>query len=118
MDPCIDIWKKSYSLTDHEISGAVRLLQAWNFWRDSPRGPRPTVPNLVYTTLGPEVHEQMFQSGGPSDAKPPLLSSQASVAKSPRVAEQCDVNIQSINQSISSRASLVLVYRLPEGMQG
>ncbi|GFX21921.1 hypothetical protein TNCV_2311981 [Trichonephila clavipes] len=32
-------------------------------WRDSPRGPRPTVPNSAYTTLGPEVHEQMLQSG-------------------------------------------------------
>ncbi|GFS56756.1 hypothetical protein TNCV_2221901 [Trichonephila clavipes] len=45
-------------------------------WCNSPCGPRPTVPNSVYATLGPEVHEQMFQSGGQS-AKPPVLSSQA-----------------------------------------
>ncbi|GFV94319.1 hypothetical protein TNCV_2267731 [Trichonephila clavipes] len=29
--------------------------------------PRPTVPNSVYGTLSPEVHEQMFQSVGSSD---------------------------------------------------
>ncbi|GFX55215.1 hypothetical protein TNCV_1156721 [Trichonephila clavipes] len=35
---------------------------------------------LSYATFGPEVHEQMFRSGGQSDAKPPVLSSQASLA--------------------------------------
>ncbi|GFV05108.1 hypothetical protein TNCV_223221 [Trichonephila clavipes] len=39
----------------------------------------PTVPITVYVTLGPEVHEQMFRSGGQSDAKPPVFSSQASM---------------------------------------
>ncbi|GFV93604.1 hypothetical protein TNCV_1989161 [Trichonephila clavipes] len=37
------------------------------------------MPISVYVTLGPEVHEQMFRSGGQSDAKPPVLSSQASL---------------------------------------
>ncbi|GFV69281.1 hypothetical protein TNCV_1937611, partial [Trichonephila clavipes] len=49
-------------------------------WHDSPRGPRPTVPNSVCVTLVPEVHEQMFRSGGQSDVKPPVLSSQASLS--------------------------------------
>ncbi|GFX81440.1 hypothetical protein TNCV_142901 [Trichonephila clavipes] len=40
----------------------------------------PTLPNSVYVTLVPEVHEQMFRSGGQSDATPPVLSSQASLA--------------------------------------
>ncbi|GFX99875.1 uncharacterized protein TNCV_259121 [Trichonephila clavipes] len=39
----------------------------------------PTVSNSVYATLGPEVHEQMFRSGGQSDTKPPVLSFQASL---------------------------------------
>ncbi|GFW45287.1 hypothetical protein TNCV_4733951 [Trichonephila clavipes] len=39
----------------------------------------PSVPNSVYPTLGPEVYEQMFRSGGQSDAKPPVLSSHASL---------------------------------------
>ncbi|GFS52694.1 hypothetical protein TNCV_45611 [Trichonephila clavipes] len=60
-------------------------------WRNSTRGPRPTVPNSVYATLGPEVYEQMFRSGGQSDAKPSVLSSQA---------------------------SLVLIYRVTEGRKG
>ncbi|GFW76665.1 hypothetical protein TNCV_4943821 [Trichonephila clavipes] len=42
-------------------------------------------------TLGPRVHEQMFRSGGQSDARPPVLSSQA---------------------------SLVLIYQPTEGMKG
>ncbi|GFX47452.1 uncharacterized protein TNCV_1734391 [Trichonephila clavipes] len=37
---------------------------------------RYTVSNSVYTILGPEVHEQMFRSGGQSDAKSQVLSSQ------------------------------------------
>ncbi|GFX73519.1 uncharacterized protein TNCV_2342241 [Trichonephila clavipes] len=56
-----------------------------------PRGPRPTVSNSVYVTLGSEVHEQMFRSNGQSDTKPPVLSSQT---------------------------SLVLIYRPSEGMKG
>ncbi|GFV00341.1 hypothetical protein TNCV_3643191 [Trichonephila clavipes] len=36
-------------------------------------------PNSVYATLGSEVHEQMFRSGGQSDAKPPGLNFQASL---------------------------------------
>ncbi|GFV55537.1 hypothetical protein TNCV_2573771 [Trichonephila clavipes] len=50
-----------------------------------------TVPNSVYATLDPEVHEQMFRSSGQSDAKHPVLSSQE---------------------------SLVLIYRATEGMKG
>ncbi|GFV81135.1 hypothetical protein TNCV_2271191 [Trichonephila clavipes] len=42
-------------------------------WRNSPLG--PYVPNSVYVILGPEVHAQMFRSGGQSDVKPPMLSS-------------------------------------------
>ncbi|GFV71721.1 hypothetical protein TNCV_3535091 [Trichonephila clavipes] len=34
---------------------------------------------LMYVTLDSGVHEQMFQSSGQFDAKPPVLSSQASV---------------------------------------
>ncbi|GFX24435.1 hypothetical protein TNCV_992501 [Trichonephila clavipes] len=49
-----------------------------SFWLPV-RWPRPTVPNSVYVDLGPEVHEQIFQSGSQSDAKPPVLSSQASL---------------------------------------
>ncbi|GFW59252.1 hypothetical protein TNCV_2781831 [Trichonephila clavipes] len=60
-------------------------------WLNSPLGPRPALPILVYVTLGPEVHEQMFRSGGQSDAKPPVLSFQA---------------------------ILVLIYRPTEGMKG
>ncbi|GFV67753.1 transposable element Tcb1 transposase [Trichonephila clavipes] len=45
----------------------------------------------VYVSLAPEVHGQMFRSGGQSDVKPPVLSSQA---------------------------SLVLIYRPTEGMKG
>ncbi|GFW92615.1 hypothetical protein TNCV_519321 [Trichonephila clavipes] len=29
---------------------------------------RPTVPNSVYLTLGPEAHEHMFRSSGQPDA--------------------------------------------------
>ncbi|GFS86024.1 uncharacterized protein TNCV_1220101 [Trichonephila clavipes] len=43
------------------------------------RGRRTTVPISVCMTLGTEVHEQMFLSGGQSDAKPPMFSSQASL---------------------------------------
>ncbi|GFU78467.1 transposable element Tcb1 transposase [Trichonephila clavipes] len=34
---------------------------------------------LSIRTLGPEVREQMFRSGGLTDVKPPVLSSQASL---------------------------------------
>ncbi|GFX33058.1 hypothetical protein TNCV_5042261 [Trichonephila clavipes] len=37
------------------------------------------LPNSLYLSLDPEVHEQMLRSGGQSDANPPVLSSQASV---------------------------------------
>ncbi|GFT68919.1 hypothetical protein TNCV_1804491 [Trichonephila clavipes] len=37
-------------------------------------------PSNVYVTLGPDVLEQMFRSGGQSDAKPQVLSSRASLA--------------------------------------
>ncbi|GFX45545.1 hypothetical protein TNCV_2740821 [Trichonephila clavipes] len=33
----------------------------------------------VFMTLGIEVHEQMFRSGGQSDSKSPVFSSQASL---------------------------------------
>ncbi|GFX99088.1 hypothetical protein TNCV_2492701 [Trichonephila clavipes] len=42
------------------------------------RGQKPTVPNSVFITLGTEVQEQMFRSGGQSYVKPPVFSSQAS----------------------------------------
>ncbi|GFX20234.1 hypothetical protein TNCV_1437942 [Trichonephila clavipes] len=42
-------------------------------WRNSPRGPRPTVPVLVYVNLGAEVHKQIFRSDGQSDAKTQAL---------------------------------------------
>ncbi|GFW11402.1 hypothetical protein TNCV_3809211 [Trichonephila clavipes] len=38
-----------------------------------PISPKPTVPNSVYVTLGPEVHEQMFRLCGQSAVKPPVL---------------------------------------------
>ncbi|GFU06218.1 hypothetical protein TNCV_4765231 [Trichonephila clavipes] len=38
-----------------------------------------SVPNSVYATLS---SEQMFQSGGQSDTKPPVLSSEASLLQS------------------------------------
>ncbi|GFW42639.1 hypothetical protein TNCV_257001 [Trichonephila clavipes] len=47
--------------------------------RRSPSELRPPVPNSVPVTLDPEVHEQMFRSGGQPDAKPPVLNSQASL---------------------------------------
>ncbi|GFV84712.1 hypothetical protein TNCV_4296941 [Trichonephila clavipes] len=31
------------------------------------------MPNSVYVTLGPEMHEQMFPSGGQSDSKTPSV---------------------------------------------
>ncbi|GFS85595.1 hypothetical protein TNCV_2794331 [Trichonephila clavipes] len=37
------------------------------------------MPNSVYVTLGPEVYEQIFRSGGQPDVEPPVLSSQASL---------------------------------------
>ncbi|GFW92737.1 hypothetical protein TNCV_1735301 [Trichonephila clavipes] len=46
---------------------------------NSPLRPRPTVLNSAYVTLGPEVHEKMLRSGGQSDAKRSVLSSQASL---------------------------------------
>ncbi|GFV27999.1 hypothetical protein TNCV_1920181, partial [Trichonephila clavipes] len=48
-------------------------------WGNRPCGPRPTVSNLICLTLGPEVHVQMLRSGGQSDAKAPVLSSQANI---------------------------------------
>ncbi|GFT50409.1 hypothetical protein TNCV_1004111 [Trichonephila clavipes] len=33
----------------------------------------PTLPNSVYATLDPEVHEQIFRSGGQSDANTPSV---------------------------------------------
>ncbi|GFT28845.1 hypothetical protein TNCV_3585581 [Trichonephila clavipes] len=41
---------------------------------------RPTVPISVFMTLGTEVHQQIFQSGGQSDQKPTVLSFQGSLA--------------------------------------
>ncbi|GFX63135.1 hypothetical protein TNCV_4191701 [Trichonephila clavipes] len=38
---------------------------------------RPTVPNSVCATLGPEVYQQMFRSGGQSDAKTPSVKLQS-----------------------------------------
>ncbi|GFX90003.1 hypothetical protein TNCV_887011 [Trichonephila clavipes] len=74
-------------------SGVVHVLTMVqnDEWLNSPLGSRPTVPNSVYATMGSEVHEQMFRSGGQCDAKPPVLSLQK---------------------------SLVLIYRPPEGMKG
>ncbi|GFX92765.1 hypothetical protein TNCV_4876221 [Trichonephila clavipes] len=41
-------------------------------WRNRPWEPRPTVPNSVYMALGPQLHEQIFRSGGQSDVKLPV----------------------------------------------
>ncbi|GFX72426.1 hypothetical protein TNCV_1253801 [Trichonephila clavipes] len=54
-------------------SVAARKMTRHERWRDSPLEPMPTVPNSVYATLGPEVHKQMFRSGGQSNAKPPVI---------------------------------------------
>ncbi|GFV64616.1 hypothetical protein TNCV_3181121 [Trichonephila clavipes] len=43
-----------------------------------------------YTTV-PDVHEQMFRSGGQSDAKPSVLSSQASLVLIYRPTEEMKV---------------------------
>ncbi|GFW49019.1 hypothetical protein TNCV_3902171 [Trichonephila clavipes] len=45
-------------------------------WRNSPRGARVYCAPLTDDT---DVHEQMFQSGIHTDAKLPVLSSQASL---------------------------------------
>ncbi|GFV58869.1 hypothetical protein TNCV_4132311 [Trichonephila clavipes] len=58
---------------------------------NSPRGSRSTVPISVYVTLGPQMHEQMFRSGGQSETMSPVLSSQV---------------------------SMVFIYRPTEGMKG
>ncbi|GFV42479.1 hypothetical protein TNCV_289661 [Trichonephila clavipes] len=39
----------------------------------------------VHVSLDPEVHEQMFRAGGQSDAKPPVLSSQAILLKNDEI---------------------------------
>ncbi|GFV51850.1 hypothetical protein TNCV_1322051 [Trichonephila clavipes] len=36
----------------------------------------PTEPISVFMTVDTEVHEEMFRSGGQSDTKPPMFSSQ------------------------------------------
>ncbi|GFV54070.1 hypothetical protein TNCV_1071931 [Trichonephila clavipes] len=41
--------------------------------RDWRKGPRPTVLKTAYVTLGPEEHNQMFQSGGQPNAKAPSV---------------------------------------------
>ncbi|GFY17264.1 RNase H domain-containing protein [Trichonephila clavipes] len=43
-------------------------------WRVSLRGQRPTVPNSIYATLEPQMHEQMFWSGGQSEARPTVFN--------------------------------------------
>ncbi|GFX33060.1 transposon Ty3-G Gag-Pol polyprotein [Trichonephila clavipes] len=59
------------------LTSKQSLVREWKRlkWYKSPRGLRPTVPNSVYLTLDPEVHEQMFRSGDESDVKPLVLSS-------------------------------------------
>ncbi|GFW56804.1 hypothetical protein TNCV_160341 [Trichonephila clavipes] len=73
-----------------DLTPSVALVNLTQ-WRNTPWGPVPTVFISVHVTLGPEVYEQIFRSGGQSDAKPPVLRSQA---------------------------SLVLIYRPTEGMKG
>ncbi|GFV85750.1 hypothetical protein TNCV_2003701 [Trichonephila clavipes] len=48
-------------------------------WRNSPWRSMPIVPISVFMIFGTGVHEQMFLSGGQSDAKSPVFSSQASL---------------------------------------
>ncbi|GFY01648.1 hypothetical protein TNCV_2608311 [Trichonephila clavipes] len=48
-------------------------------WRNSPLGPKSAEPNSKNVTLGLEEPKKMFQSGGQSDVKPSVLSSQASL---------------------------------------
>ncbi|GFT04732.1 hypothetical protein TNCV_334761 [Trichonephila clavipes] len=45
----------------------------------------PTVPNSVYALLDAELQEHMFRSGGYSDAKTPVLSSQANLVVEQRL---------------------------------
>ncbi|GFV18479.1 hypothetical protein TNCV_4469151 [Trichonephila clavipes] len=42
-------------------------------------GPWRTAPSTVFVALGDKVQEQMFRSGGQSDVKAPVFSSQASL---------------------------------------
>ncbi|GFT37378.1 uncharacterized protein TNCV_4285251 [Trichonephila clavipes] len=58
----------------------------------------PTVPNSVYVTLGLELHEQMFRSGGQSDANSSALSSQA-----------CLLEAQFTNSGISNDTTKYIV---------
>ncbi|GFU59310.1 uncharacterized protein TNCV_4198321 [Trichonephila clavipes] len=65
----------------------------------------PSVPISVFMTLGSEVQEQMFRSGegcaslGVVHVTWPWFKITWSVTKSPRVAEQCDVDIHSLTQN-------------------
>ncbi|GFS57891.1 hypothetical protein TNCV_2909691 [Trichonephila clavipes] len=56
---------KSVAILEIVIVLHVNLTQR----RNSPWRPGPTVPNSVYATMDLEVHEQMYWSGGHSDAK-------------------------------------------------
>ncbi|GFW31488.1 hypothetical protein TNCV_1288351 [Trichonephila clavipes] len=55
--------------------------------------------------MGPEVHGQMFRSGGRSDAKPPVLSSQASLVLIYQPTEL-------MKGSLSSRDSMLTKYQM------
>ncbi|GFU95586.1 hypothetical protein TNCV_3332531 [Trichonephila clavipes] len=79
-------------------------------WRNSPRRPRSTVPILVFVNLSAEVHAQMFQSGGQSDAKPLLFSSQASLVlilsihwREERLSQPCPARFEPRNCGVEAR---------------
>ncbi|GFX14788.1 hypothetical protein TNCV_1485311 [Trichonephila clavipes] len=65
-----------------------------------PIGPKPTVPKSVYATLGSDVHEHMFRSGGQSDAKPRVLSPQASLVRIYRPTEGMKVLVNLIQPGV------------------
>ncbi|GFV44520.1 hypothetical protein TNCV_3287021 [Trichonephila clavipes] len=48
---------------------------------------------LSIRDLGPDVHEQMFQPGGQSNATPPVLSSQTSLGLTYRLTEGMKVRV-------------------------
>ncbi|GFY00785.1 hypothetical protein TNCV_2141771 [Trichonephila clavipes] len=52
--------------------------------------------------LGPEVHEQKFQSGGQSDEKPPVLSSQAGLNQCQNLMKEVVDLARQINLEVDS----------------
>ncbi|GFS90153.1 hypothetical protein TNCV_508141 [Trichonephila clavipes] len=77
---------------------------------------------LSVRDLGPEVHEKMFQSGGQSDAKTPVLNSQACLVliyrPTERMSRSCparDLNLGSLfskRDALTTKARILLLIML------